>query len=72
MFVISIATIRMAFGAERQVSSRNALLKMFLFDLLHLVFMAAIAGVFHIAGRVAGLAGDRTLIAMVQREAVTA
>lgn len=62
----------MADGAIRQFLSADPLFQVLAFGFGRVVFVAVVAGVLRVGGRVAGFAGDFTLLTMIEREGVLA
>ena len=62
----------MAFAAEWQIGRRYVFFTVFIGCFKWIVLVAAVAGVFHVACRMAGLAGYQTALPMIQWEGMIA
>ena len=63
-------TIKMAFGAVRELFECNPIIEMRLLNFLRLVIVAAIAGVFRIGFCMAGCTRNVTISAVIDRKIV--
>ena len=58
----------MAPGTVRQLFPANPFLKVFVLCFRRIMFVAVVAGILGVSGRVAGNTGDFPLLAVIQRE----